>query len=117
MPMPGEPEALNRACPVRRGAWGDGLFGYRALCLLYINALEPTRNKARAAHAWPLGVSTAKGFTRGWGLLYPLHWQNNRDIRSSSSPYDVEKRDRCTLLTFPYRDFSKCSCRFPNDTT
>jgi hypothetical protein len=40
MPIPGEPDALHRACPVRRGAWGDGLFGSRALCLLYIKGLQ-----------------------------------------------------------------------------
>ena len=51
MPIPGEPDALHSACPVRGGAWGDGLIEYRALCLLYINGMQPTRNKPRTADA------------------------------------------------------------------
>ena len=43
------------------------------------------------------GASKAKEFTPGGSLLYPMHWHNNRDTRSSFSPY-VQKSNRCTLL-------------------
>jgi hypothetical protein len=54
MPIPGEPDALNGACPVRREAWGDGLLEYRALCLLYsINRLQRTAHSVGlASYPW-----------------------------------------------------------------
>ena len=51
MPIPGEPDALHSACPVRGGAWGDGLIEYRALCLLYINRLQTTAYSVRSSLA------------------------------------------------------------------
>jgi hypothetical protein len=53
MPIPGEPDALNGACPVRREAWGDGLLEYRALCLLYsIITLQRTGGQRWCAAQW-----------------------------------------------------------------
>jgi hypothetical protein len=47
-------------------------------------------------HVRPIGVADENGFTLGGNLLYPLGWNDNRDTRPSSSPYDVSKRDRYT---------------------